>query len=313
MKEDKCTIIIPVYNSEMTIDRCLKSIINQSYDNLEIILINDGSIDNSEKICSAWCKKDKRIKLFSQANKGVSSARNYAIQKATGKFICFVDSDDTIEKNMVKVLHENMINYNCDLSACNININKHGKVKHIVRNLNSDLLIANNKEDFYKKKHIFQGYLCNKMFKTRILKKIKLYENIHYCEDELLLIDYVELSNRFVYFNIPLYNYYIHNTGASSWNTWNEKKITILDAKKLCIEKLSKYGEEIIMNYYLDYFFALNDISKRYDKSAKRKQECKILYKKLIKNKNYTFTQKIKIFIKYRLYIVYYLLTKYIL
>lgn len=308
MEEDKCTIIIPMYNSELTIDNCIKSVVNQSYDNLEIIIVNDGSTDGSEKKCIELCRKDKRIKLFNQINMGVSSARNYGVKKATGKFICFVDSDDTIEKDMIKVLHENMVDYDCDLSACNINIIKHGKTKFVSNHLNNDLLLLRKRIDFYNKKYIFKGYLCNKMFKSEILKKLKLYDNIHYCEDEILLIDYAELSNKFVYCDIPLYNYYIHDSGASSWTTWNDKKITILDAKKICIEKLNKYGNEIVKDYYLDYFFALNDISKRFDKSIEKKQECGMLYKNLIKSRSYTFKQKIFVFAKYRLYFLYYLL-----
>ena len=98
MSSELISIIVPVYKVEKYIDRCVESIINQTYKNIEIILVDDGSPDNCPKICDEWAKKDKRIRVIHKENRGVSSARNVGIDVAKGKYIGFVDSDDYIEK-----------------------------------------------------------------------------------------------------------------------------------------------------------------------------------------------------------------------
>ena len=96
LNNEKISIIIPVYNVEKYIDKCIDSIVNQTYQNLEIILVDDGSPDNCPKMCDEWAKKDDRIKVIHKANGGVSSARNVGIEQAQVEYICFVDSDDYI-------------------------------------------------------------------------------------------------------------------------------------------------------------------------------------------------------------------------
>lgn len=107
-KEDLISIIIPVYNVEDYIDECIKSVINQSYNTIEIILVDDGSTDSSLSICYKWEKIDKRIRVIHQSNKGLSGARNKGIVNAKGSFICFVDSDDILLKDYVEVLYFNI-------------------------------------------------------------------------------------------------------------------------------------------------------------------------------------------------------------
>lgn len=110
------SVIIPIYNMEKYLDRCINSITEQSYKNIEILLINDGSTDNSLKICKKFQKEDERIKFFSMNHQGVSIARNLGIEKAKGKYIMFIDSDDWIEKDTIKTLYENIKNN--DMSIC---------------------------------------------------------------------------------------------------------------------------------------------------------------------------------------------------
>lgn len=103
--DELISIIVPVYNAEKYLDRCVKSILSQTYPNIEIILVNDGSKDNSEAICKKWVKKDKRVTLINKENGGASSARNLGIEKAKGKFVQFVDADDFIEENYTMDLY----------------------------------------------------------------------------------------------------------------------------------------------------------------------------------------------------------------
>lgn len=100
-EKELVSIIVPVYNVETYVSKCIDSIVNQNYSNLEIILIDDGSKDNSSKICDEWSTKDRRIKVFHKKNGGVSSARNYGIKKSSGKYVCFVDSDDYLAPEFV--------------------------------------------------------------------------------------------------------------------------------------------------------------------------------------------------------------------
>ena len=104
MEKELVTIIVPVYNDERYIGRCINSLINQKYSNLDILIINDGSTDNTEKICKVLSNKDKRIRVINKKNGGVSSARNMGIELAKGKYIFFIDSDDTIDINAISTL-----------------------------------------------------------------------------------------------------------------------------------------------------------------------------------------------------------------
>ena len=119
-KNEIVSIIVPAYNAERTINRCIDSILKQSYGNLEIIIINDGSKDSTEEKCMKYIK-NKKIKYIRIKNSGVSNARNIGIENSTGTYIMFVDSDDYIEKNMVERLYDN-INENVDLVICSKNL-----------------------------------------------------------------------------------------------------------------------------------------------------------------------------------------------
>lgn len=118
--EPLISIIVPVYKVEKYLNKCVKSIINQTYSNLEIILVDDGSPDNCGKMCDDYAKKDKRIKVIHKKNGGLSDARNKGIEIATGDYIGFVDSDDWINPDMYKILYELLIKYNADISCCNL-------------------------------------------------------------------------------------------------------------------------------------------------------------------------------------------------
>lgn len=109
----KISIVVPVYNTALYLDRCIESLVNQSYKDIEIILVNDGSTDNSRQICAAWAEKDSRIKYISQENGGLSAARNTGIESSTGEWLCFVDSDDCVSpfyaENLLKMATENNV------------------------------------------------------------------------------------------------------------------------------------------------------------------------------------------------------------
>ncbi|WP_307873340.1 glycosyltransferase family 2 protein [Bacillus sp. TH50] len=125
--EAKVSIIVPVYNSEKFISKCLESIIRQTYRNIEILIINDGSSDESETIINVYREIDNRITYYYQNNSGPSKARNKGILNATGEYVIFLDSDDTVDENYVMYLLNEMINSNSDLVCCGYkDISKYG-------------------------------------------------------------------------------------------------------------------------------------------------------------------------------------------
>ena len=119
----KVSIIVPIYNMEQYLNRCLESIINQTYENIEIILINDGSKDNSLEICKNYAKKDNRIMIIDQKNSGVSSARNSGLDKATGEYLAFVDPDDWIDKDGIEKMVDFALKHKCDIAFFDYKIN----------------------------------------------------------------------------------------------------------------------------------------------------------------------------------------------
>ena len=120
MKENPLvTIVVPMYNVEKYIEKCINSLLNQTYQNIEIIIINDGTKDNSLAIAERKAKEDRRIKIISQPNQGLSAARNTGIDNASGDYICFVDSDDFIHTDYVKLLLECILENDVDISVCN--------------------------------------------------------------------------------------------------------------------------------------------------------------------------------------------------
>lgn len=117
--QEKVTIIIPVFNVEQYLVRCLETVIKQTYENIEIIIVDDGSTDNSGKMCDDYALKDSRICVIHQKNAGLSAARNTALEIMHGDYVMFVDSDDTVDEHIVEYLLDDAHKYNCDIVECN--------------------------------------------------------------------------------------------------------------------------------------------------------------------------------------------------
>lgn len=215
------SIIVPVYNSEKYLDKCITSILAQTYKNVELILINDGSSDNSGHLCDVYAKMDHRVKVMHVKNSGVSSARNSGIEIATGKFIEFVDSDDYIEQNMVETL-VNEMNVNVDIVICGY--------KRLYKDSNGIIATENSKlyhEIAITKKKLLKGfgnlfvdfyinYLWNKLYARNIIKKynIKFDTSINWGEDLMFNLEYLGYCNNITIIDKPLYNYINYNNDS---------------------------------------------------------------------------------------------------
>ena len=116
--EDLISVIIPIYKVEAYLDRCVRSILSQSYQNLEIILVDDGSPDQCGKMCDDFAALDSRIRVFHKENGGLSDARNYGVEYANGKYIAFIDSDDYVESHYVEYLHDLIVSNDADIASC---------------------------------------------------------------------------------------------------------------------------------------------------------------------------------------------------
>lgn len=203
----KISIIVPIYNMEQYLERCLLSLIHQDYQNLEIILINDGSTDNSINICNKYKKIDNRIIVINKAHSGLSDTRNIGIKKATGDYIGFVDSDDYIDKDMFKNLIEGAEKYKCEISMCDLveTYNPNEKAKRNPLNY-----IKMNKkqalEQLLYDKNI-GNYVIDKLFSKTLFDNIsfpigKLYEDIS--TTYKLFIK----ANNIIYIPTTMYYYY---------------------------------------------------------------------------------------------------------
>lgn len=309
MNKQLISIIVPVYNAEEYIERCINSLVNQTYQNIEIILINDGSTDRSKDICDSYAKKDKRIKVINQKNCGVSTARNKGMDVAKGEYLCFVDSDDYVSNEFIEKMYKSLSTNRADLSICSIsNVSDKG-IKPQSSSLYEDNIIT--KETYYKNINTYGGFLWNKIFKKELIGNLRLEKDIYYCEDELFVISYVEKCKEIACVNNPLYFYCTHVGSLSSWEDgWDEKKVTIIKAKQKALKIFEKYPFTIYKDYYLKYLYNLIDIYYRYSKNVVKKNQLVTMYEKVQNSSEYSFKNKMSAFIRFKHFQLYSLIRK---
>ena len=224
MKKIKVSIVVPVYNASKYLEECLNSIINQTYSDIEIVLIDDGSTDNSGNICDAYEKNDNRIKVYHQKNSGVSSARNNGIKESRGEYVCFVDSDDVVHPDYIKKLVENLDND--VLSICQIE-NFYGKA--IFFKNDDDKRIELDKNQFIK---LCNMYLlntpCCKLFNLNTIRKNNIYfdTKLSLGEDLLFNLDYLKYIVKIIVTNQKLY-YYRKDENNTLSTLYNPKMLEI--------------------------------------------------------------------------------------
>ena len=218
--ENKISIIVPVYNSEQYLCRCLDSIIKQTYKNLEILLIDDGSTDNSSSICDDYSNKDNRIKAVHKSNGGVSSARNTGIEMSTGEYISFIDSDDFIELDFYEKMYSNIIKYDADAVKCTYDFYlENGSFRDHQGHFDDTLFDFSNRDDLYHFLDMITRFDVSAenvtyLFKSKLLKLHKYDSNISYGEDLLFIISVLSSCSKVYFFYDKLYHYYVNSSGA---------------------------------------------------------------------------------------------------
>lgn len=272
------SIIIPVYNTEKYLSRCIDSVLSQSWTDIEVILVNDGSIDYSGNICDKYAALDHRVKVIHIKNQGVCHARNIGLYKAKGDYVLFVDSDDWIDTNMCGTLIDMIQNNNADMSTCGYKIeDENGNIIYEIKErynyvLNKwDSLITLFKPRDYK----YKGNMCDKLFlREKIVKnELSFNEKIFYNEDRLFIYNYMLVSNKVAYTTIPYYHYIQHKNSAmnSMSQTYNKKQLTFMDAFDQMISQFYQLPFKVRKYIVFDYlttgmnFLVLNNknISKR--------------------------------------------------
>ena len=220
MKNPLISVIIPVYNVEKYLPRCLESIICQAYENIEIIIVNDGSTDNSENICQNYMKRDNRIKLINQKNSGAAVARNIGIDYANGEYIGFVDSDDIVCSDMYEKLLKNIIKTNADISICDFIETKQLNYTDETKSNNTkfNLQVYNTDEIVSKFLRInsYEQYFSvwNRLYKAELFENIRFTEGI--INEDVDFSYKIFLSSKLVCVSKePLYYYYVGNNSIT--------------------------------------------------------------------------------------------------
>jgi glycosyltransferase involved in cell wall biosynthesis len=235
--KDLVSIVVPVYNKDKYISKCLKSIVNQKYKNIEVLVIDDGSEDASQEIINEFIKKDRRIKFFTQKNAGVGNARNRGIQNANGKYILFIDADDEISEDYVANLMK-YHDYNLVVSGLkSISIND-DKIKQCITLEESVQFLPQNLEVILSHANypIF-SVVCTKLFDLSVIKNYNLkFLPIQYGEDSIFVLAYLSKINSFK--TIPYVGYF---NNIVSGTLSHKKKNNIWQQAKLIPQKAKEY------------------------------------------------------------------------
>lgn len=256
MNNNLISIIIPVYNAECYLDKCLESVVNQTYKNLEILLIDDGSTDSSFDICQKWKNIDDRIKVYHKENGGQSSARNFGLSMVHGDYITFVDNDDYLELSMYEELIELAVINNSDITGCatlteynDYSVNKFKKLQSGV--LEKNFLISN----ILCQNDYSWGTMWNKIFKSDLIKKHRFPEGKQ-LEDYVLIIKLFNEANKIYFYNKPMYHW-IQRSSSQSKRTFYEGKLTIIESS-LNIKKYISDNMDKKLISDADYFLFKN-------------------------------------------------------
>lgn len=293
----KVSVIIPIYNLQNYIERCLDSVLKQTYSNMEIILVNDGSTDRSLTICEEYAKRDSRIRVFSKQNGGASSARNVGLSYVKGDLLTFVDGDDVLHQDYLKILYLLLIDTNSDIvSANDIRIFNEEEINPAFINdidIKGKKIYSNTEAILMLYKGHIPCSVYSKLYKVSLFKNIRFDENLSMFEDNYILSKLFYGSKKLSHIDIDLYFYIQRDGSLTKPNTYNT---IVSNCESLCV-----YIEKeifFIMKNKLDYL--INEFSilsmwhsiklltevEKYDVCIKKHLEMKIavIYKSMNKN-----------------------------
>lgn len=295
---DKVSIVIPVYNIDKYLNKCVDSIIQQTYSNLEIILVDDGSTDKSGTICDKFAKIDNRIRVIHKQNGGLSDARNVGIENATGKYICFIDGDDYIDSNMILEMHKLANENGCEMVVTNfVRETDDNKVTFEVLPPNLGVCDAHKS---MKNMLLTNLSACNKLFLFKLFDDIKFPVGRTY--EDIFTIPQITLKCSKIYFDDTYYYHYMQRNNSIIHTSFNINKMDYYYSVKEIFEISKKINitKEAECFCILALSNLLNDI---YPFRKKYRDEYKMVYsemKKLnyIKNNLIPKNKKIMLFLQ---------------
>lgn len=233
----KVSIVIPVYNIEQYLPRCLDSVISQTYTNLEIILVDDGSTDSSGRICDEYAEKDKRIVVIHKCNSGVSATRNEGVNQSTGDYIVFIDGDDYVSYQMVEKLYGAIEKKNTPMSCCAFFQDKDGAIEELFCDYPGEIIEADEMSSNFFSESFIKNIMYppwNKMFRADLVKRIPFRIDLRIGEDLLFCFQVVAEAGAMAVVPEPLYYYRIRQNSAMR-ELFSPKRLDYISA-----------GEEIV-------------------------------------------------------------------
>ncbi|WP_454947502.1 glycosyltransferase family 2 protein [Gemella sanguinis] len=257
---EKISVIVPVYNVEQYLERCVDSIINQTYTNLEIILVNDGSTDNSGKLCDELAKKDERIRVIHKENGGLSDARNRGIDESESDLVGFIDSDDYIDSDMYEVLLKNLNDTDADLSMCALYDVYNNTPEAQVTNKETWKLSSEQAIRMVMEAKILSVTAVNKLYRKSLFTDLK-FEVGKIAEDAFIMIKLLDKCEKIVATNEKKY-YYVHRENSITTQKFSTKFLNVIEAyeqnSNIILEKYPKLKDVAQTRMNWAYFYVLD-------------------------------------------------------
>lgn len=279
------SIIVPIYNAEKYLERCLNSLRNQTYTNLEILLIDDGSNDNSASICLEFVNSDERFRYYYQENKGVSAARNCGLKLSNGEYVGFCDGDDWIDEDMYEVLLNLALDNNADISICSIY--RDYLYQYDKQNGDEYKIILKPREAIAEmnKGELFAGHLVNKLCKRSVIRDIYLNENISMMEDMVFMWEAFHRSKLVAFQNVKKYHYF--QISASLSHIYRKSYWSIQEACNCMLKMMEKNYPENLLFARRTVLFGNTILAARISEAGKLgKKEYKLIMLEI--NRNYS-------------------------
>lgn len=282
MNSKKVSVIVPVYNGENYVERCVCSLLKQNFGNFEIIIVNDGSTDCTESICKKLARYDSRVKLITTKNQGVSAARNLGIKMSEGDYLSFVDVDDYVDSSYLSILVKGIEDNDADISVCNYFFVV-DDVAHPIH-YSDNFIGLLNREQFLEGliSNCYRGFLWNKLFKKEVIKRdgeiLKMKENITICEDLLFVVTASQNADKFFVRSQPLY-YYVQNKNSAYNDSFKKKRLSEIIAYNEILQIIHDNSPRLMNKYKEAYLMMSLKIFELFNctKGSNKDEETKML------------------------------------